>query len=75
MSAAKLKVEFWGGTDIGDAAKDMVRLAEQLQCDVTADFNGVTLLIKPGDTPQSLEAAYHDERAGRQRFAMGAPVR
>ncbi len=58
MSAAKVRVEGSGGTDLGDMAKDMVRLAGQLQLDVIADFNGVALMIHPGDAPESLVDAY-----------------
>ncbi len=58
MSPAMLRVEFVAGSDIGEAAKEMVRLAGQLQLNVIADFNGVDLMIRPGDTPESLVEAY-----------------
>lgn len=38
------------GADIGDAARCMVMLANQIQCRVCAEFNSVGLWADPGET-------------------------
>lgn len=72
--AVHMIVEFYGGTDIRDAAREIVRLAGILSIAIHADFNGVLLMACPGDLTDGLVEAYHQEvkRGGQYPIARAA---
>lgn len=72
--AVHFTVTAYGGTDIQDAADDVIRLANFLGVAVHCDFNGVLLMGRPGDDAKMLTAAYYAElRSGNQYpIALGS---
>lgn len=56
-----LKVELLAGTDIADAATQMGRLANKLEVTITADFNGVSIYMKPFGDIEKLVNNYSRE--------------
>ena len=75
--AVHFTVQCYGGTDIHDAAAELIRLAKFLGVSVHCDFNGVLLMARPGDDAGALAAAYHDEllRGGVHPIAVGEVAR
>jgi hypothetical protein len=57
-----LPVELFAGSDIGDVAKEMCRVATLTGMIAKASFNGVELYAKPNADPADLVRGYHDQR-------------
>jgi len=57
----QLRVELFAGTDIKDATAELCELADRIGALITADFNGVKLWARPGNSPQRLAAAWERE--------------
>ena len=71
--AVYLRVGLFAGTDILDAAKELTRLANFLGITVEAAFNGVLLMVRPGDDIGRLVRNYRAEldRGGFHPIATG----
>lgn len=59
MNLLTLKLETTVGSRIDDVAGDLCRLAERLVVNCEAEFNGVRLRARPGDSPHDLVWRYH----------------
>jgi hypothetical protein len=53
-----LKVDVVAGTDVKDAARQMIGLAGMLGVMIETSFNGVTLLARWDDTPERIAGEY-----------------
>lgn len=62
-----LNLEPIPGTTIQRCCIDAVSAAAQLDVIVKFDFNGVTVLAKPGDNPENIVESY------RESLAIGGP--
>ena len=56
-----INVEATPGSDIGEACKDAIGLADKLGHTVCFDFNGVHVMAHPNTDPVALEQAWHRE--------------
>jgi hypothetical protein len=56
-----MSLEIIAGTDILEAATDMVRYAKTHDCVVIADFNGIELKVYEFSDPDSVVKYYHLE--------------
>ncbi len=56
-----LRVEAFAGCDISDAARDLCRLADRVGILCELPFNDVKLWARPGDDPQKLVQAFHEQ--------------
>ena len=56
-----LKVEPLAGSDVRDVAVELCQLADRVGVRCEAGFNGVKLWARPGDNPQHLVQAYHEQ--------------
>ena len=61
MSGLHINAEFYGGTSIETAAREIIRLATRIGVSVHAPFNGVTLRARPGDNAKELVASWNEE--------------
>lgn len=61
LKTLTLHLELFAGTDISDAARDLCQLAGRVGVLCEVDFNGVKLWARPGDNPQHLVQAYHEQ--------------
>jgi hypothetical protein len=70
-----IKAEVTAGQDIMDASKEAISVADQLGIGVDFEFNGVTCLAFPGDSPRSLADAFRKELNSDHRYkiARGKP--
>lgn len=57
-----LRFEVKLGDTIEKAAQDVVHIANKTDSEVSFEFNGVDLTIKPGEDEQSVVNRYRDER-------------
>jgi len=73
-SNVHIDVTFYGGTAIEHAAAEVIRLADLLQVNIHADFNGVLLMGRPGDSATRLVESWRVEleRGGLHPIATGA---
>lgn len=46
--SALLNIEFHAGEEIGNACREAIRIANMLRVTVVFQFNGVTVMAKPG---------------------------
>lgn len=74
MTAIILRVELLAGSDIEDACKEIIALADRIQIIVMAKFNGVELLASPGYDAQIMVQERHKlmDKEGPHRIARGA---
>jgi hypothetical protein len=63
-------VEFLPGTHISTACKELIDLANRIGHKILADFNEVTLMAKPGDSPILLEKNYKLESNSKKTCKM-----
>ena len=56
-----LRVEAFAGVDIADAAVDLCRLADRVGILCELPFNDVKLWARPGNDPQKLVEAFHEQ--------------
>lgn len=56
-----INVSVLPGTDIDDAARQALELSRQLSVGVKFSFNGVEMLVFPGQTTQQVCQHYHNE--------------
>ncbi len=70
-----VEVQVMPATDIpGNAIPQMVELATQLGCDISARCNGVKIIALPGDDPEELAAAWEWESGSRIRTRSPPPT-
>ena len=74
MTAIILRVELLAGSDIEDACKEIIALADRIQVIAIAKFNGVELMAVPGDDAQIMVQEWHKlmDKEGPHRIARGA---
>ena len=60
-----LTVELTAGTEIKDAAKEMMALAVKLDVSVKADFNGIEIFVASYGSEQLLVDNYHRALNGK----------
>lgn len=70
LRSLTLKVELFAGTDVRDAAGDLCELANRVGVLIEADFNGVKLWARPGDSPQKLEDSYYEQLHGDSKYKI-----
>lgn len=61
------------GTTISEAATAMVKMANQLNEQVTADFNGIEIIANPGDNASTIVSYYHEESHKRHEARVNSP--
>lgn len=61
------------GTSIESAAKEMVKIANETLEKVTADFNGIKIVVNPGYVPQGVVDFYHKECNRRAEEYSNSP--
>jgi hypothetical protein len=61
MSSIWLTVEFSPGSDIADACRDAVALANKTGVAIHGKFNGVLLMAAPGDRADDLCKSWHQQ--------------
>lgn len=66
----KLKLEFYPGTHIKEAAEEAQRLADMLKVQIAFDFTHSRCLAVPGGNPCALVEKY----AKKSDSGIGAPV-
>lgn len=61
MSDISIHAEAYAGTSIDRACDKLCEVATRINCNLHCDFNGVELIVRPGDDPRLLEAAWSEE--------------
>lgn len=51
----------YAGTSIERACAQLCRVADRINCNLHCDFNGVTLIVRPGDDAERLARAWEVE--------------
>lgn len=74
-SSIWLTVEFSPGSDIATACKELCALANKLDVQVHASFNGVLLMACAGDEWTSLEAAWRIEINSKRPYRIATAQR
>lgn len=67
------KYETEVGEHITEVARNMIALAEKTQEVVIADFNGITVVAKPGDKEQELTDYFNNQVARRRKEYENSP--
>lgn len=79
MSCLHIKTELLCGTNIDDACRESVRVANLTGCCVDFEFNGVECTARPGDSDRLLVDNYHhqiqSESAYKIAYANPMPKR
>jgi hypothetical protein len=57
-----LTIEAGPGSHIADVCKEALLLANSNQNDVQFNFNGVVVLVHPGDSAETIIQKYHTDR-------------
>lgn len=73
LKTLSMKLDAFAGTDISDVASDLCQLADRLGILCVADFNGVKLWARAGDSPLKLVDAFYEQLkrpAGHYKIAQ-----
>ena len=70
MSDLQIRVEVFAGTAIETACHNMARLASKSECTVVCNFNGVELMMFPGDDPAKLVEEYRKEIKSKSDYKV-----
>lgn len=68
-----LNVEISAGTDINEAARDAIELADRVGVTVMFGFNGVRCMACPGDNAARLAQAWNKAFDNGHMIARGRP--
>lgn len=70
MSDIHIDAAAYAGTSIDRACDKLCEVATRINCNLHCDFNGVKLIVRPGDDPRLLEAAWMEERDSKRQYKV-----
>lgn len=65
----EIEIKCLPGTDIDEACKISRRLAEKLEINISFNFNGVCMFVRPLSDIDELVLAYHSALKNQKNFA------
>ncbi|MBS0384295.1 MAG: hypothetical protein JSS00_02975 [Proteobacteria bacterium] len=68
--SAQLKIEFFAGSSIQDAAQEGIRLAKLLTMTVVFDFNEVHVMVHPDHQQIDVVAAFYEALESKSQYKI-----